>query len=81
MPLRAGPCLRRISPEIHRVVKEFIESRGISTAHYGGESPASYAQRLATARLLHRFSFGPKPGQYTEMLQRGIAETQSLVFE
>jgi uncharacterized protein (DUF1800 family) len=47
-----------------------------------GVSPsASNAQRLATARLLHRFSFGPKPGQYVEMLQRGVEATQSLVLE
>jgi uncharacterized protein (DUF1800 family) len=42
---------------------------------------APYAQRLATARLLHRFNFGPTPGQYTEMLQRGVEATQSLVLE
>jgi uncharacterized protein (DUF1800 family) len=44
-------------------------------------SPASYTQRLATARLLHRFSFGPTPGQYTEMLERGLEATQALVLE
>ena len=41
----------------------------------------SYEQRLATARLLHRFNFGPTPGQYTELLQRGIEATQSTVLE
>jgi uncharacterized protein (DUF1800 family) len=42
---------------------------------------ASFAQRLATARLLHRFNFGPEPGQYTEMLQRGLGATQTIVLE
>jgi uncharacterized protein (DUF1800 family) len=42
---------------------------------------ASYEQRLATARLLHRFNFGPTPGQYTELLQRGIEAAQSTVLE
>jgi uncharacterized protein (DUF1800 family) len=42
---------------------------------------APYAQRLATARLLHRFNFGPKPGQYAELLKRGVGATQSLVLE
>jgi uncharacterized protein (DUF1800 family) len=41
----------------------------------------SYAQRLATARLLHRFSFGPTPGQYSEMLQRGLGATHELVLQ
>ncbi len=46
-----------------------------------GVSPsASFAQRLATARLLHRFNFGPRPGQYTEMLQRGLEATQATVL-
>ena len=34
-----------------------------------------------TARLLHRFNFGPRPGQYTDLLQRGIEATQSTVLE
>jgi uncharacterized protein (DUF1800 family) len=47
-----------------------------------GVSPsASYEQRLATSRLLHRFSFGPRPGQYSEMLRRGLGATQDLVLE
>ncbi len=41
----------------------------------------SYAQRLATARLLHRFNFGPTPGQYTELLRRGIGATQATVLK
>ena len=41
----------------------------------------SYEQRLITARLLHRFNFGPKPGQYQELLRRGVAATQSTVLE
>jgi uncharacterized protein (DUF1800 family) len=42
---------------------------------------ATYTQRLATARLLHRFNFGPTPGQYTEFLQRGLEATQTAVLE
>jgi uncharacterized protein (DUF1800 family) len=42
---------------------------------------ASFEQRLATARLLHRFNFGPTPGQYTDLLERGIETTQSTVLE
>jgi uncharacterized protein (DUF1800 family) len=38
-------------------------------------------QRVVTARLLHRFNFGPTPGQYTELLQRGIAATQATVLQ
>jgi uncharacterized protein (DUF1800 family) len=41
----------------------------------------SYEQRLATARLLHRFNFGPTPGQYADLLERGIEATQSTVLE
>jgi uncharacterized protein (DUF1800 family) len=41
----------------------------------------AYEQRLATARLLHRFTFGPTPGQYVELLQRGIEATQAAVLE
>jgi uncharacterized protein (DUF1800 family) len=41
----------------------------------------SNEQRLVTARLLHRFNFGPTPGQYKELLARGIGATQSTVLE
>jgi len=41
----------------------------------------SYEQRLATARLLHRFNFGPTPGQYADLLARGLETTQSAVLE
>jgi uncharacterized protein (DUF1800 family) len=41
----------------------------------------SYEQRLATARLLHRFNFGPTPGQYADLLQRGVEATQATVLE
>ena len=44
-------------------------------------STPSFTQRLATARLLHRFNFGPVPGQYKELLQRGIAVTRTTVLE
>jgi uncharacterized protein (DUF1800 family) len=39
-----------------------------------------YEQRLATARLLHRFNFGPTPGQYKDLLARGLEATQSTVL-
>jgi uncharacterized protein (DUF1800 family) len=42
---------------------------------------ASYAQRLAISRLVHRFNFGPTPGQYTDLLHRGVAATQVDVLE
>ncbi len=41
----------------------------------------SYEQRLITARLLHRFNFGPTPGQYADLLQRGTSATQSTVLD
>lgn len=41
----------------------------------------SSEQRLVTARLLHRFNFGPTPGQYADLLARGIEATQSTVLE
>lgn len=44
-------------------------------------STASYAQRLATSRLVHRFNFGPKPGEYAELLKQGIGATQAAVLE
>jgi uncharacterized protein (DUF1800 family) len=31
--------------------------------------------------LVHRFNFGPTPGQYAELLQRGIAATQASVLK
>jgi len=42
---------------------------------------ASYEQRLATARLLHRFNFGPTPGQYEDLLQRGLEATRETVLK
>ena len=44
-------------------------------------STASYEQRLATSRLVHRFNFGPKPGQFVELLDRGLGATQASVLE
>lgn len=41
----------------------------------------SYESRLTTARLLHRFNFGPRPGQYEYLLERGIDVTQSTVLQ
>ena len=40
-----------------------------------------YGQRLVTSRLVHRFNFGPKPGQYTELLERGVVATQEAVLQ
>ena len=37
-------------------------------------------QRLATARLLHRFTFGPTPGQYADLLEHDLEVTQSSVL-
>lgn len=34
-----------------------------------------------TSRLLHRFNFGPKPGQFSELLERGVSATQDVVLE
>jgi uncharacterized protein (DUF1800 family) len=44
-------------------------------------SSATYAQRLATSRLVHRFNFGPKPGEYVDLLKQGVAATQATVLE
>lgn len=44
-------------------------------------SEATYEQRLATSRLVHRFNFGPTPGQYADLLRRGVAGTQATVLE
>jgi uncharacterized protein (DUF1800 family) len=43
-------------------------------------STPSYEQRLATSRLLHRFGFGPTPGQFKNLLEHGLATTQSVVM-
>ena len=44
-------------------------------------STASYEQRLVTSRLVHRFNFGPTPGQFVDLLQRGIGATRATVLE
>ncbi len=41
---------------------------------------ATYTKRLVTSRLLHRFNFGPTPGQYATLLKQGIAATQGTVL-
>jgi uncharacterized protein (DUF1800 family) len=41
----------------------------------------TYTQRLATARLLHRFNFGPTPGEYAALLKGGLAATQQRVLQ
>ena len=38
------------------------------------------AQRLETSRLLHRFGFGPRPGEYAQALIDGVAATRSKVL-
>jgi uncharacterized protein (DUF1800 family) len=38
------------------------------------------AQRLETSRLLHRFGFGPRPGEYAQALADGVAATRSKVL-
>ena len=38
------------------------------------------SERLAIARLLHRFSFGPTPGQYAALVKRGVGRTQRAVL-
>jgi uncharacterized protein (DUF1800 family) len=45
------------------------------------ERTATYTQRLVTARLLHRFNFGPTPGQYAALLQQGVGAVQATVLE
>lgn len=47
----------------------------------GVTSTSTYAQRLVTSRLVHRFNFGPTPGQYADLLRRGVEATQSTVLE
>ena len=41
---------------------------------------ATYTERLATVRLLHRFSFGPTPGQYAALVKRGVPRAQAAVL-
>ena len=38
------------------------------------------AQRLETSRLLQRFGFGPRPGEYAQALKEGVAATRSKVL-
>jgi uncharacterized protein (DUF1800 family) len=38
------------------------------------------AQRLETSRLLHRFGFGPRPGEYAQALIDGVAATRTKVL-
>jgi len=42
---------------------------------------ATYQQRLVTSRLLHRFNFGPTPGQYGNLLRHGLDATVATVLE
>jgi len=37
-------------------------------------------QRLETARLFHRFGFGPRPGEYAQALKDGVSVTRTKVL-
>ena len=37
-------------------------------------------QRLETSRLLQRFGFGPRPGEYAQALKSGVASTRTKVL-
>lgn len=41
---------------------------------------ASYEQRLAISRLVHRFGFGPTPGEFVELLGQGVDATRARVL-
>ena len=38
------------------------------------------SQRLETSRLLHRFGFGPRPGEYTKALADGVVATRTKLL-
>jgi len=38
------------------------------------------AQRLETSRLLNRFGFGPRPGEYAQAIKDGVAATRTKVL-
>jgi hypothetical protein len=38
------------------------------------------AQRLETARLFHRFAFGPRPGEYAKAIKDGVAVTRTKML-
>ena len=40
----------------------------------------SYEDRLAAARLLHRFNFGPTPGQYANLVAHGLPTVRERVL-
>ena len=37
-------------------------------------------QRLETSRLLQRFGFGPRPGEYAQALKDGLVATRAKVL-
>lgn len=43
-------------------------------------SMASNPDRLVISRLINRFGFGPKPGQYASLLAMGVSAAQSLLL-
>ena len=38
------------------------------------------SQRLETSRLLHRFGFGPRPGEYVQAIADGVSATRTKVL-
>ena len=38
------------------------------------------AQRLETSRLLQRFGFGPRPGEYAQAIKDGVEATRAKVL-
>ncbi len=64
---------RSYSQGIHRPVRP-------PALYFSRVTSPAYGQRLVTSRLVHRFNFGPKPGQFTELLERGVGATQESVL-
>ena len=38
------------------------------------------SQRLETSRLLQRFGFGPRPGEYAQAIKDGVEATRAKVL-
>jgi len=38
------------------------------------------SDRLELSRLVHRFGFGPKPGEYVELLRAGIPQARATIL-
>lgn len=41
---------------------------------------ADISERAQIARVLHRFGFGPKPGQFEDAVSKGLAKTQTEIL-